>query len=306
MILSYFFVRSVGGKTMNTTAYEEKRSHSSLYIPYTYYKCAIPEYFPYVPLHWHSEFELSYIREGSGIYRCGDRDISVREGDVILILPNRLHAISCSGSMVYDTIVFNRSMLGGNDDDRCFGECLSQLFDEGTEAQLPIDRENECYGQIRECAESIMHGAEENSGIGDLAMKSGLMKMLGLMIKSGAVRSGGSGRVNDINIKKALEYIRENYTSELTVKEIAGAVHLSESYFMGKFREITGMSVIGYVNLTRIRAACELLAETDRSAAEIAFEVGFRNLSNFNRRFKITAGCTPGEYRSSMGRHLFH
>ena len=45
---------------------EEKRRHSTAYIPYSFYDCRLPTYFASVPLHWHSEFELDYGWRGRG------------------------------------------------------------------------------------------------------------------------------------------------------------------------------------------------------------------------------------------------
>ncbi|MGN1416999.1 MAG: hypothetical protein ACI4XF_09155, partial [Oscillospiraceae bacterium] len=51
---------------------EEKRQHSSRLVPYSYYKCLIPDFFAGVPMHWHGEFEINYISEGSAEFICGD------------------------------------------------------------------------------------------------------------------------------------------------------------------------------------------------------------------------------------------
>ena len=50
----------------------EKRQHSTVLVPYTYYECSIPDYFPFVPLHWHGELELNYVISGSAEFICGD------------------------------------------------------------------------------------------------------------------------------------------------------------------------------------------------------------------------------------------
>ena len=49
----------------------EKRRHSSYLVPYSYYESRIPDYFPFVPLHWHREWELNYVTDGEGIMSTG-------------------------------------------------------------------------------------------------------------------------------------------------------------------------------------------------------------------------------------------
>lgn len=50
----------------NLYAIKEKCQHGSIQVPYSYYDCGIPDYFTSVPLHWHSEMELNYIKSGNG------------------------------------------------------------------------------------------------------------------------------------------------------------------------------------------------------------------------------------------------
>ena len=64
---------------------KEKRKHSSILIPYSYYSSRIPDYFPFVPLHWHREWELNVITEGKGAVRLGERETEVKTGDIVLI-----------------------------------------------------------------------------------------------------------------------------------------------------------------------------------------------------------------------------
>lgn len=78
----------------------EKRRHSSYLVPYSYYESRIPDYFPFVPLHWHREWELNYVTDGEGIMRIGDREVEVHPGDILLIQPEVLHAIERTDAFV--------------------------------------------------------------------------------------------------------------------------------------------------------------------------------------------------------------
>ena len=85
-------------------------------------------------------------------------------------------------------------------------------------------------------------------------------------------------------------------SENITIADLAGQVNLSQSYFMQKFREMAGMGAAEYLNRLRIQKACEeILSGSSISGA--AFDCGFRNLSNFNRQFRMMVGCTPREYR---------
>lgn len=105
----------------------EKRRHSSYLVPYSYYESRIPDYFPFVPLHWHREWELNYVTDGEGIMRIGDREAEVHPGDILLIQPEVLHAIEADGCLCYDTVVFRTEMLGSSEDPVLYRNHFSSL-----------------------------------------------------------------------------------------------------------------------------------------------------------------------------------
>ena len=93
-----------------------------------------------------------------------------------------------------------------------------------------------------------------------------------------------------------LDYMAEHYEDAITIELLARQVHLSESYFMQRFREISGMGAIEYLNRLRIQKACEKILG-GAAVADAAYQCGFKNLSNFNRKFKVITGCTPRQYK---------
>ena len=105
---------------------KEKRVHSSILIPYSYYSSGIPDYFPFVPLHWHREWELNVITEGKGAVRLGERETEVKTGDIVLIQPELLHAVATEDRLFYDTVVFSSDMFG-NGEDRSYRKMVHPL-----------------------------------------------------------------------------------------------------------------------------------------------------------------------------------
>lgn len=63
------------------------------------------------------------------------------------------------------------------------------------------------------------------------------------------------------------------------------------------FKEHAGQNVMDYTISMRIQKAKELLADSDLPLKDIAEQVGYYNVSSFTRRFKLSQGITPGEYR---------
>jgi AraC-like DNA-binding protein len=101
-------------------------------------------------------------------------------------------------------------------------------------------------------------------------------------------------------LNAVLQFSLNNYTRPITLNEAAAAAHLSVSAFCHYFKLHTRKPYIQFLNEIRINAACKLLSESDRNIAQISYEVGFINLSNFNRQFKKVMGCAPSVYRKKF------
>ena len=87
---------------------------------------------------------------------------------------------------------------------------------------------------------------------------------------------------------------------ELSLGAVARIVNMSASYFSETFKQATGMNFVEYVSRTRVEKARNLLLNPNRRVSEVAFEVGFQSLSQFNRAFRKVAGQSPREYRAEL------
>lgn len=278
----------------------ENRQHSTTVRPYSYYECQIPELFMSVPMHWHGEFELIYIRQGRGEFICGSEKLEAEEGELFLIPPNMLHATYPvkERRLLYDALVFSPVMLGAGSGDRCTSECIRPLINGERGLHVCIRKTAENYGELKKAAGQIFVCVHEDSPRMDLLLKSELLRFVWLLEESGdlVVKSKGGG-AEDETLRPALEYMAQKFREEITVEELAGLVHLSESHFMKCFRRTVGISAMEHLSRLRINAACEALCESSDRIADIAFACGYSNLSNFNRQFLKKAGCSPKEYR---------
>jgi len=99
------------------------------------------------------------------------------------------------------------------------------------------------------------------------------------------------------SIEDVENYIRSNYDAPMSLDELAARCALNASYLSRSFKLQTGSSIFSLINRIRIEKACTLLKESSLSIIDIAFTVGYNNLSFFNRSFKKFTGKTPGDYR---------
>jgi two-component system response regulator YesN len=98
-------------------------------------------------------------------------------------------------------------------------------------------------------------------------------------------------------IERAKEYIRKNYSEQITLNKIACQIHLNPNYFCSLFKKYEGIGCVDYLNGVRIEQAKRMLRRSDLKIYEIAFKIGFQNNNYFNRLFKKQTGYTPSEYR---------
>jgi AraC-like DNA-binding protein len=105
----------------------------------------------------------------------------------------------------------------------------------------------------------------------------------------------------DSGINRALSHLRENLTDQVEESELAAMVGQSPSAFSRAFKRHTGTTLVRYRNQLRIDLACKmLLADLEVNVAEVCYDVGFSNLSNFNRHFLKLKGMSPSQFRSKF------
>ena len=101
----------------------------------------------------------------------------------------------------------------------------------------------------------------------------------------------------DDRVRRVKDYIAANYMQDVSNKELAELVCMSEDSFSRFFRNKTGRTPNRYIIDYRLGIAARLLLTTKLSVAEIGYSCGFNTLSHFNRLFRESKGCTPSEFR---------
>jgi YesN/AraC family two-component response regulator len=102
------------------------------------------------------------------------------------------------------------------------------------------------------------------------------------------------------NIRKALAFISDHFAEDITLKDAAREAGLSRYHFCRLFHRETGVTFLEYLYSFRVRQAKTLLADRYLRVTEVAYTVGFSDLSHFDRRFRRVVGRSPSEYRASL------
>lgn len=250
--------------------------------------------------HYHPECELTCILTGSGTRIIGDTVAAFSAGDVVLLGPNIPHCWRNDESEPVESNDLVVLQFGA--------DCLGQEFLNLPEATLIHDL-------LGEASRGVVFDPKSSKLISrkmlELAEVSGLdrlVKFIELMAFLAEAedrtylaseyhqvdnRSHQSGRM-----AKVMAYLNDHLREEIKQSEVAEYVCMTPQGFSRFFRTTTGKTFVSFVNGMRIMEACQLLANSDADIVEIAFECGYSNLSNFNRRFLDIKGMTPREYRA--------
>ena len=105
-------------------------------------------------------------------------------------------------------------------------------------------------------------------------------------------------------IGNIIDHILENFDVDLNAVDAAEMAGMSLTTFGRNFSSVTGHSFVEFVNRVRIGQACGMLYASDDQVTSICFDVGFKNVANFNRHFLKIKGMTPSVYRETARKQL--
>lgn len=290
--------------------YHEKKEHTQGDFPYNTYLCTIPLDFALVPTHWHDEMELIYVKKGTGIITVDLIEYEITAPALAIILPGQLHAIRQSQNrerMEYENIIFDAHMLIPQKSDSTYEHFFKPLLAGKIPIPSVIDASHPNYKAIIlpvDSCDSINATKPEGYQLFIKGMLYQFFYILDSKCKNtdalSASNKSYANRIDKNNldkIKVVLKFVENNYHEKITIAQMAEMLGFSQSHFMRFFKETMGTSFIDYLKDYRLTMAARLLQSSDSQILSIAIEVGFDNLSYFNRSFKAKYGVTPSHYR---------
>lgn len=250
--------------------------------------------------HFHPEVELLYVHGGQGRRRIGSHVSYFTDGDLVLIGANLPHWGFTEAHTQHksETVVqFDPALLG-----QTFGQ-LPELQD--IRRLLEMARSGlTFYGQTKEEQGQRM---EKLLALEPLPRLLELMAILQALAQSEEVTSlNVSGFLQRVPVQETdrfstvQQFVSDHFDRDIALSEVASVAAMTVPAFCRYFKKTSGKTFVNYLNEYRITHACKLLAESQGTIAEIAFDCGYNSLSQFNRCFKQVTLCTPTEYRNEL------
>ena len=250
--------------------------------------------------HFHQEYELTLISAGTGTRYVGTTVERYLPGDLVLLGPDLPHTYASEPSdQPSEAAVtqFRHDFLGPGFFDLPQFAAVHDLL-EGSARGLSFS----------DVAPELRADIAGLPRLTPSAQTTRLLDVLRRLADTAATPITGAGyaaapstAVRD-RIDVVVRYLQKAHTEPVLLDEVAALVHLSPTSFSRFFRRAIGCTLTDYVNQLRVETACRLLTTTSLPVTEVAARSGYRNLANFNRRFRELKAMRPTHYRAALTR----
>lgn len=257
------------------------------------------------PIHIHPECELNFIENAKGAQRIvGDSIEEIDEEELVLVTnPHLEHAWkdyrNVSKNIHEITIQFHPDLLTDTFLNKNQMISIRQLF---RHAERGVAFSQESIAKVRPLLKTLT--CENDSFysliklliiLHELSIDKGMRELSTGQFAANVMHQHSS----DESLGRVMDYLSRHYSEVIRLSEVAEMVNMSESSFCRFFKQHTSKSFIDFLTDIRLGAASRALIDSSLSIAEIGYDCGFNNLSNFNRIFKKKKGVTPSEFRDN-------
>lgn len=252
--------------------------------------------------HYHNNYEISFITEGTGKRIVADSIEEFQPGDLVFIGRNLPHVWiaekeqrAISGrtlEMVF--LQFSANIL--------FPQLLAlPEFGYVKKALELSERGIQIVGQTLNEVSEIMLQLPYLKGFDRINHFYRLMDIIGKSNSNIQLASEEYIRkkftTGNRRIALLHDYLMNHYREEVDLKKLAELVNMAEGSLCRFFKMNVGTSIFDYLNQIKVEFACKLLMDRELTIVDVCLDSGFNNLSHFNKQFRKNTGVTPTEYR---------
>ncbi|MNI11218.1 HTH-type transcriptional activator Btr [compost metagenome] len=257
--------------------------------------------------HTHDFIELVFVVSGSAVHHMSGHRYQLKAGDVFVLEPNVYHSYrgdSTTEAVVYN-VLFDPGLLRKELDALMQMSSFIHFF-----YFLPFMRRSASFIQYQPLQpdEKATIEAHLETIWGEyMGKREGYQLLIKtrwiecLVWLSRYMKADMHAEETSVSDREWIDsvrhFIEQHYQQNLTLTQISRISGMSVSAFTAKFKSATGSSLLDYKHEIQIRNACELLSDTNHKVLDVGHEVGFNDISFFNKIFRKHRGLTPREYR---------
>lgn len=243
-------------------------------------------------MHWHDRMELLRVVSGALELHLGDEQMTVLPGQVAIVAPRTMHCgFSGESGVMYHTIMFDVEKF-------CNATIASDKY------LVPVCKYETGFvpvatqPQVTEAVDRLLQILSAGENMNPLFAIGAIYEIIGVLHQYCAGETKLIHRIDD-SFKSVLEYINSHYTERISAKDISQMFGYNETYFCRRFKAVTGITVMKYIQILRMELAQKLLKSSSEEIGNIAWKCGFADVSYFSNCFKRQFGVTPTGFRET-------
>ena len=254
------------------------------------------------PLHTHEAMELNFVENCDGVRRIvGDSIEVLGKYDMVLVGSNLEHTwdqYDCQSKCIHEiTIQFPPDLFNEQFLQRNQLSSIRALFQNAKRGiAFELNTIIELYDKIKAITQS-QPGFYRMLKLMEILYELSMQENYTLLASRSF--SNVKNTPESIRVRKVEEHIDKNYKQEIRLKTLSDIAGMTPAAFSRYFRMKTGKTVSDYIIDIRLGHAARQLVDTTNSVADICYDCGFNNISNFNRIFKKKKGCSPTAFREN-------
>lgn len=270
-------------------------------FPYVATCAELDRYLPLgAPWHWHRTVELFYVKSGSVSYSTPNGKWVFPAGSGGMVNANVLHTsvISPANKPNIQLIhQFDPVFLAGAAGNSLERKYILPLTASALEL-LPLYPQNPEQNAVLEkilCAFSI----DDQAWGYEFRLRQALTEIWLMLFELGraAIEEKPCRDGLDASMKALMIYVHEHYGQPITIDALAQSAHISRRVCFRLFGERLHMTPVAYIREYRLQKACQMLAQSEKSVTQIAYDCCLGSSSYFGKQFREYMGCSPLEYR---------
>ena len=255
-----------------------------------------------VPWHWHDEFEIIIITEGSVCVQIANSSFILNKGEGYFLNSGILHSAKLLSPRGYQRALIFSPEIAAHNEDIVWKTYIKPVFKKQALPFIKLSPGISWQKNILQLSnDAWLTGAYEKTDY-PITVRHNLTRVFSL-IKSNIdlieneTEFTDKAKQDELRIKKILFFIENNYHTTITIANIAKSGDISISSCLRLFKQILKTTPIQYLIKYRLQKAVEEFDSLEgRNIGDIAYSCGFSDATYFNRCFKKEFGCTPTEY----------
>ena len=253
-----------------------------------------------VESHWHNSIEILFVLQGKTKIIVNDDFFAVTKNDLIIINESTVHGTEPCSDINTEIIViqFMPQLIETN---------LFNIFE--CKYIIPFLKYNS-QGYVFDTLNSnqdmyriiykIYREFKKQDPAYELYIEGAILQLISCLVRNSLVQADTNKLEQKFKkLQPVLTYLENNYHKEIDLGMASDMVNMSYYHFSRYFKKAIGHSFTEYLNLVRVLEAKKLLLTEELNISEIAYKVGYSNISSFNRAFKKINGLTPTEFKNA-------